>query len=172
MLKVIKGRVWKFGDDVNTDVIYPGKYLSITDPPETAQHAFELVHPRFLKQGKPGDVIIAGKYFGCGSSREQAALCLKYFGIAAIVAESFARIYFRNAINLGLPIVIAAGVSRHVEEGDEVEIDFLAGKVVNLRNKDVVQASPLPPFLLEILESGGLIPHLKKQLIRQTQDGH
>lgn len=164
MQKVIRGQVWKFGDDINTDVIYPGKYLAITDPPETAKHAFELVYPDFAKKAKAGDIIVAGKYFGCGSSREQAALCLKYFGIGAIVAESFARIYFRNAINLGLPIVIAPGVSRRVEQGDEVEIDFVEGVVKNQRTGDAIRVNPLPPFIFGILEKGGLIPYLKNKI--------
>lgn len=164
MDKIIKGKVWKFGDNINTDIIYPGKYLSITDPLETARHCFELVYPEFKKEARPGDIIVAGKFFGCGSSREQAALCIKYFGIAAIVAESFARIYYRNAINLGLPIVIGQGVSKKINQGDVLEIDFGKGIIKDEQNGQIIKADPLPAFILEILESGGLIPHLRKKI--------
>ncbi len=168
MNEVITGKVWKFGDNINTDVIYPGKYLSITDPPETAKHAFEIVYPDFLKNAKPGDIIVAGRYFGCGSSREQAALCLKYFGIAAIVADSFARIYYRNAINLGLPIVIAPQISSKVREGEVLEINFTRGIIKNINSNEIIKANPLPPFILEILKSGGLIPQLKDKLTAKS----
>jgi 3-isopropylmalate/(R)-2-methylmalate dehydratase small subunit len=124
---IIQGKVWKFGDNVNTDVIYPGKYLAIFEPTEMAQHCFELVYPDFAKQVKPGDIVVAGRYFGCGSSREQAAACLKFAGISCVVAESFARIYYRNAINLGLPIVICPGISKKVEPNQELTVNFEEG---------------------------------------------
>ena len=124
MNSILCGRVWKFPDDVNTDVIYPGRYMSILDPAETAKHAFETVYPNFLKEAKAGDIIVAGKYFGCGSSREQAATALRYFGIACIVADSFARIYYRNAINLGMPVLICPGVSAVFEEGHQAQVDL------------------------------------------------
>jgi len=167
-MDVIRGRVWKFGDDINTDVIYPGKYLPLTDPAEMALHAFEGLRPDFVKEVKPGDVIIAGKYFGCGSSREQAATCLKALGLGAVVAESFARIFYRNAINQGLPILICPGVSKQVEEGQKLEIDLRSGTVKNIRTGATLQAQPLPDFVLEILEAGGLIPWLKRRLQSQT----
>jgi 3-isopropylmalate/(R)-2-methylmalate dehydratase small subunit len=160
----IRGRVWKFGDDVNTDVIYPGKYLPLTDPVEMAQHAFEGVRPEFAKEVKPGDVIVAGKYFGCGSSREQAATCLKALNLGAVVAESFARIFYRNAINQGLPILICPGISEQVEEGEELEVDLRTGVIKNTTTGATLQAQPLPEFVLEILEAGGLIPWLKRRL--------
>ncbi|UCF70407.1 MAG: 3-isopropylmalate dehydratase small subunit [candidate division WOR-3 bacterium] len=164
-METIKGRVYKFGNDINTDVIYPGKYLSITtDREEMAKHCFEAVYPEFLKDGQPGDIIVAGKNFGCGSSREQAATCLIYFGIRAIVAESFARIFYRNAINLGLPVAVAPGVWGMFEHGDVIEIDLENGQVKNERTGVTAECPKLPDFVLGILGDGGLIAHLKKQL--------
>jgi 3-isopropylmalate/(R)-2-methylmalate dehydratase small subunit len=160
--RVVHGRVWKFGDDVNTDVIYPGRYLPLTDPAEMALHAFEGGQPDFVKEVKPGDVIVAGKYFGCGSSREQAATCLKALGLGAVIAETFARIFYRNAINQGLPILICPGISKQVEEGQELEVDLHSGVLKNLTTGARFQAEPLPDFVLEILEAGGLGPWLKR----------
>ena len=160
---MIKGKVWKFGDNVNTDIIYPGKYLAITEPEEMPKHAFEFVYPDFVKKFKKGDIIVAGKYFGCGSSREQAATCLKELGVSCIIAESFARIYYRNAINQGLPILVCQGVSKKVKEGDKLEINLSHGIIKNLVTKETIKATPLPPFILDILTSGGLIPHLRKR---------
>ncbi len=168
MDRIISGRVWKFGNSINTDIIYPGKYLNITDPVETAKHIFEAVYPDFLKKARPGDIIVAGKYFGCGSSREQAALALKYFGISAVVAESFARIYYRNAINLGLPIVKVDEISTKVKQDEELKIDFFEGIIINLTSGEEIKFQPLPLFILEILKSGGLMPYLKKKLRTET----
>jgi len=158
-----KGKVWKYGDDVNTDVIFPGKYTyQPMEPAEMAEHAMEDLDPTFAKNVKPGDIIVAGKNFGCGSSREQAATCLKAAGVAAIVAPSFSRIFFRNAINSGLPVIELATGTETIAMGDEVEIDFEAGV---LRHKDAEYRFPaLPPEVLAILEDGGLIPHVKKVL--------
>ncbi|MBN1858399.1 3-isopropylmalate dehydratase small subunit [Candidatus Bipolaricaulota bacterium] len=158
-----KGRVWKYGDDVNTDVIFPGKYTyQPMEPAEMAEHALEDLDPGFAGSVKPGDIIVAGKNFGCGSSREQAATCLKAAGVAAIVAPSFSRIFFRNAINSGLPVIELAQGTDKIETGDEVEINFEAG---TLRHKDSEYRFPaLPPEVLAILEDGGLIPHVKKVL--------
>jgi 3-isopropylmalate/(R)-2-methylmalate dehydratase small subunit len=161
----IKGNVYKFKDNINTDVIYPGKYLSITtDREEMARHCFEAVYPEFLKNAHPGDIIVAGKNFGCGSSREQAATCLKYFGISAIVAESCARIFYRNAINLGLPVIIAPGITKRVQHNEDIEIDLEAGIIKNVKTNEEIVATPLPAFILEIIRDGGLIPHLRKKL--------
>lgn len=158
----ITGRVWKYGDDVNTDVIFPGKYTySITDPKEMAPHALEDLDPGFATAVRPGDIIVAGKNWGCGSSREQAVICLKEAGVAAIVARSFARIYFRNAINQALPIVTCDAVDG-VENGAEITIDFTAGVVTTPHG--VFTFPPLPPEVLAIIEDGGLIPHVRKQL--------
>ncbi|OQA20426.1 MAG: 2,3-dimethylmalate dehydratase small subunit [Chloroflexi bacterium ADurb.Bin360] len=158
----ITGRVWKYGDDVNTDVIFPGKYTySISDPKEMALHALEDLDPGFVAAVRPGDIIVAGKNWGCGSSREQAVVCLKEAGVGAIVARSFARIYFRNAINQALPIVTCDAVDG-AENGDEITIDFAAGTVTTPCG--TFTFPPLPAEVLEIIEDGGLIPHVRKQL--------
>lgn len=166
---MIKGSVHKFGDNINTDVIYPGKYLSITtDRKEMAKHCFETVYPDFLRTAKPGDIIVAGKNFGCGSSREQAVTCLKYFGISLIIAESYARIFFRNAINLGLPVLIASGITKKINHNDTLEIDFKNGIIKNMRTKESIIAAKIPPFILGVFNDGGLIPHLKKKLNKRS----
>jgi 3-isopropylmalate/(R)-2-methylmalate dehydratase small subunit len=162
---LIAGKVYKFGDNINTDVIYPGKYLSITaDRNEMAKHCFEAVYPEFMQKAKPGDIIVAGKNFGSGSSREQAATCLKYFGISAVVAETFARIFYRNAINLGLPVIIAPGISKKIRHHDDIEINLENGIIKKMRSGEVIEAKKLPDFILEIILHGGLIPYLKKKL--------
>jgi 3-isopropylmalate/(R)-2-methylmalate dehydratase small subunit len=160
--KVHTGRVWKYGDDINTDVIYPGKYTYTELPPEEmAKHALEDLDPQFATSVQPGDIIVAGKNFGCGSSREQAVTCLKHAGVGALIAKSFARIYFRNAINQGLPIVQCAAVE-DVESGEEVTVDFSAGKVKTPRGE--YSFPPLSTFVMGILEDGGLIPHVRSKL--------
>jgi 3-isopropylmalate/(R)-2-methylmalate dehydratase small subunit len=158
----IVGRVWKYGDDVNTDVIFPGKYTySISDPKAMAEHALEDLDPDFVNEVQPGDIIVAGKNWGCGSSREQAVICLKEAGVAAIVARSFARIYFRNSINHALPIVMCDAVEG-VESGQEITIDFTEGTVTT--PSGTYTFPPLSPEVMEILEAGGLIPYVRKQL--------
>jgi 3-isopropylmalate/(R)-2-methylmalate dehydratase small subunit len=157
----ITGRVWKYSDDVNTDVIFPGKYTySISDPKEMAQHALEDLDPNFVRNVQPGDIIVAGKNWGCGSSREQAVTCLKEIGVGAIVARSFARIYFRNCINQALPIVTCDAVDV-VQAGQEISIDFEAGTVTTPGG--TYTFPPLAPEVMEILEAGGLIPYVRKQ---------
>jgi len=161
------GKVWKYGDDVNTDVIFPGKYTyQPMEPSEMAEHAMEDLDPEFAKNVKPGDVIVAGKNFGCGSSREQAATCLKAAGVAAVVAPSFSRIFFRNAINGGLPAIELSHGTDAMETGDEIGIDFEAGSVEHEGKS--YSFPPLPPEVLAILEDGGLIPHVKKVLSART----
>ena len=158
----MKGRVFKYGDDVNTDVIFPGKYTyTITDPEEMAQHALEDLDPDFVKKVKEGDIIVAGKYFGCGSSREQAVTCLKEAGISCVVAQSFARIYYRNCINSGLPPLILEDTSE-INGGDELEVNVETGKIHNITTGKTYTVKPLPPFVMEIITDGGLIPHLRK----------
>jgi 3-isopropylmalate/(R)-2-methylmalate dehydratase small subunit len=158
----ITGRVWKYGDDVNTDVIFPGKYTySITDRKEMARHALEDLDAAFVANVRSGDIIVAGKNWGCGSSREQAVTCLKEAGVGAIVARSFARIYFRNCINEALPIVTCNAVDG-VESGEEVTIDFAAGTVTTPQGEYAFP--PLPPEVMAILNAGGLIPHVRQQL--------
>jgi len=160
--KTHTGRVWRYGDDINTDVIYPGKYTySDLTPEEMAAHALEDLDPEFASKVLPGDIIVAGRNFGCGSSREQAVTCLKYAGVGAVIAKSFARIYFRNAINQGLPIAQCAAVEG-VNPGEEVTIDFSSGKVTTPRAE--YSFPPLSSFVVGILEDGGLIPHVRKKL--------
>ena len=168
MNKQITGRVWLFGNDVNTDVIFPGKYTySISDPMEMAKHAMEDADPEFAAKVQPGDIVVAGKNFGCGSSREQAATCLKAAGVAAVVAGSFARIYFRNAINLGLPIVQCPEVVAHVKAGDALSVDFARG-VIEHEGK-AYSFPPLPESVMEILEKGGLVEYVKGQLAKRGE---
>ena len=160
-----KGKVWKYGDNVNTDVIFAGKYTySIMSPEEMAKHALEDLDPQFARNVKPGDIIVAGKNFGCGSSREQAAACLKYAGVQAVVAKSFARIYYRNAINLGLPVLQSPEAADALQTGDEVEVDFAAGKIRSGGRE--YGFPPYPPAVLGIIEAGGLIEYTKKKLGR------
>jgi 3-isopropylmalate dehydratase small subunit len=159
----ITGRVWKLGDNVDTDVIYPGKYLPIIDAPEMAKHALEGYDPEFPEKIKAGDIIVAGSNFGCGSSREQAATCLKHAGIACVVAKSFSRIFFRNAINQGLALVQSKEAPDHIQDGETITIDFTAGEIVTSKHEKF-SFPPLPDFLMGILNDGGLIPHVKKSL--------
>lgn len=160
----IEGRVWKYGDNVNTDVILPGKYLVITDPVELGRHAMEGVDRGFSRRVRPGDVIVAGKNFGCGSSREHAPLALKAAGVGAVVAESLARIFYRNAINLGLPALECRGVSEFFQEGDPIAVDVLRGEVRNPSTGRSLRATPLPGFIVSILRAGGLIPYLREHI--------
>ncbi len=158
-----KGRIWKYGDNVNTDVIFPGKYTySILEPEEMARHALEDLDPGFAQKVKPGDVIVAGRNFGCGSSREQAATCLKYAGVQAVVAKSFARIFFRNAINQGLPVLQSEEAVDSIEDGGEIEIDFDRGSIKTARGDFSFPA--FSESVMGILEAGGLILYTKKKL--------
>ncbi|MFQ5905431.1 MAG: 3-isopropylmalate dehydratase small subunit [bacterium] len=157
------GRVWKYGDDVNTDVIFPGKYTyTVTEPEEMAQHALEDLDPEFARNVQKGDVIVAGKNFGCGSSREQAASCLKYAGVEAIIGESFARIFYRNAINFGLPAIVCPEAARTLEANVSVEVDLVSGQI--RAEGRVFKFIPFPEFIMEIIEDGGLLAHIKKEL--------
>ncbi|MGP3668093.1 MAG: 3-isopropylmalate dehydratase small subunit [Candidatus Bathyarchaeota archaeon] len=157
-----KGKAWKFGDDVNTDVIIPGKYKFKTlDMKELAKHAMEGIDPSFSKKVNVGDIIVAGKNFGCGSSREQAPRVLKELGISTIIAESFARIFFRNAINIGLPLIECKDASREIVEGDVVEVNLEEGLIVNHKTGKSYKFKPIPKPLLAILNSGGLINYFK-----------
>jgi 3-isopropylmalate/(R)-2-methylmalate dehydratase small subunit len=161
---LVSGKAVKFGDNVDTDVIIPGKYLVFIDPKELAQHAMEGLDLAFTRKAKDGVIIVAGKNFGCGSSREQAPLALKYAGVKCVLAESFARIFYRNAINIGLPVVECKGVSGRVEEGDALTVDLENGTVENQSKGITLHATQLPPFILEILSDGGLIENLRKKM--------
>ncbi len=155
------GRVWKFGDDIDTDVIIQGKYLVINEPEELARHVFENVRPEFAKEVKKGDFVVAGENFGCGSSREHAPLALKATGVSAVIAKSFARIFFRNAINIGLRVLECKDADR-IEEGDEIEVDYSKGIIINKTKGEEYEIKPLPEFLEQIIECGGLVEFGKK----------
>lgn len=160
----ILGKTVKFGDNIDTDVILPAKYLVHVDPNELANHTMEGIDPTFAVKAKTGVILVAGRNFGCGSSREQATLALKYAGVKGVVAESFARIFYRNAINIGLPAVECPGISANVEDGDELALNLENGIIEN-RSKDItLTAIKLPTFILEILSDGGLIENLKKRV--------
>lgn len=158
---MIEGTVFKYGDDINTDVIYPGKYVyTIMDPEEMAEHAMEDLDPEFLEKVQEGDIIVAGKNFGCGSSRDQAVKCLKHAGIAAIIAKSFARIYYRNCLNNGILPIICEEASEKIEEGEIVRIDLSKGKVFT--EDAEFHFVPFSEFIMEIVDSGGLLEYTKK----------
>lgn len=154
----------KYGDSVNTDVILPGQYLNISDPASLALHAMEGIDPSFRDRVRPGDVLVAGKNFGCGSSREHAPLALKASGIGVVLAASFARIFFRNAINIGLPLLECEAAVLATADGDTLDVDLARGEIVNRSKGMVFTAAPLPPFIREMMAAGGLIPHIRKTL--------
>jgi 3-isopropylmalate/(R)-2-methylmalate dehydratase small subunit len=157
----LRGKVIKYGEDVNTDVIIPSKYLAYMDPNDLAKHAMDGIDSSFLEKVKERKIIVAGKNFGCGSSREQAPVALKYSGVEGIVAESFARIFYRNAVNVGLPVLECAGVAKNVDDGDEVEVDMGGGVVRNITKGKVLHGNPTPEFLLRIMEKG-LVQYVKE----------
>lgn len=159
----LPANVWKFGDDIDTDAIIPGKYLTINKPEELAKHAFEGVRPEFARGVKEGDIIVAGFNFGCGSSREHAPMSLKGAKVKCIIAKSFARIFFRNAINIGLPLLECPDTDK-IEEGNRIEVDFESGIITNTTKNESYQATPLPDFVRGIVEAGGLIGYAKKMV--------
>jgi len=162
-VKTIEGKAWKYGDDINTDVIFPGKYTyTVTDPKEMASHAMEDLDPEFASRVQPGDVIVAGKNFGCGSSREQAAFCLTGNQVGAVVAASFSRIFFRNAINAGLPTIELPDVVGQIEAGDKLTIDLSNGLLICKAGEFKFPA--LPPEVIGIVEAGGLVAYTRKRL--------
>jgi len=161
---LIEGKVWVFGENIDTDVILPGRYLVVTDPVELGKHAMEGLDPSFPKRVAKGDIVVAGRYFGCGSSREQAPVALKYSGVAAVVAESYARIFYRNALNIGLPVLEIENTKRIAKGGERIRIDVETGEIRNLKTGEVFRAKPIPDFMLEIIREGGLIGKIKKQV--------
>ena len=158
----LKGNVWRYGDDVNTDYIIPGRYMELTDPAEMAEKVFEEHDPSFRKGVKPGDIVVGRTNFGCGSSREHAPIALAGNGVSVVLAESFARIFYRNAINIGLPALECPGIHNAVEKGDLIEVDVTEGVVKNLANGRELRFNPLPGFMVEVLNAGGLAPYLNK----------
>ena len=162
-MNIIKGRVWKYGDNINTDIIFPGKHTyTISDPKEIATHALEDLDTRFAGEVKPNDVIVAGKNWGCGSSREQAVTCIKESGLGAIIAKSFGRIYYRNCLNAALPALTCAEVVDMVEDGEVIEVDLASGEIRCAAG--TFQFPPLPEHVMGIFEAGGLVPNTRKRL--------
>jgi len=159
----LKGRIWKFGSDVDTDAIIPARYLNQSDPKVLAKHAMEDERPEFTHKVKKGDILVAGKNFGCGSSREHAPLALKAAGISCVIAKSFARIFYRNGLNLGLPLLESSEASEVIEEGDRVRVNFATGEIFDLTQKKKFFAKPIPTFMQELIRDGGLIRHLRKK---------
>ncbi|MDD1756919.1 MAG: 3-isopropylmalate dehydratase small subunit [Methanomassiliicoccales archaeon] len=160
---MIKGRAWVFGDHINTDLIIPGRYLDDYSSKNLAAHVMEDADPEFPRKVAKGDIVVAGRNFGCGSSREQAPLALKHAGVSAVVAGSFARIFYRNAINVGLPVITCANAASRITPGEEIGID-LHGGWIQLPSGERLSFSPLPDFLIRILDEGGLVPYTRKRL--------
>lgn len=151
------GTVFKYGDNVDTDVIIPARYLNSSDPKELATHCMEDIDTSFVKRVKAGDIIVGGKNFGCGSSREHAPLAIKTSGISCVIAATFARIFYRNSINIGLPIIECPEASEKIKDGDEVEVDFGTGKIFDKTTGESFQGAAFPPFLQNIISNGGLL---------------
>lgn len=161
---MIRGSAIKYGDNIDTDVIIPGRYLASSDSAHLAQHCMEDLDSDFLKKRKPGDIIVAGNNFGCGSSREVAAVAIKSAKISCVVAASFARIFYRNAINIALPICESPEASKRIKEGDLIEVDSAAGKIHNLTRSETYSAAPFPAVMQQIIAEGGIIGFVKKRL--------
>ena len=165
----LSGKVHKYGADVNTDVIIPARYLNVYDPAELAQHCMEDLDPEFLKKVKPGDIIVAGTNFGCGSSREHAPLAIKAAGISCVIAKSFARIFYRNAMNIGLPILECEEAADKTETGDTLEVELSAGEIRNITRGLTFKAKPYPDFMLELIKAGGLIEYTKRKIAAHSR---
>ncbi len=161
---MLKGKVHKYGADVNTDVIIPARYLSLSEPAELAEHCMEDIDPEFVSRVKRGDIMVATTNFGCGSSREHAPLAIKASGISCIIAKSSARIFFRNAINIGLPLLECDEAVEKIEAGDLVEVELSGGRIKNLNSGLVFTTKPYPDFMAELISAGGLIEHTKKRM--------
>lgn len=161
---LIRGKVWKFGNDIDTDAIIPARYLNTSDPQELAKHVMEDSDRDFPNKVKSGDIIVAGKNFGCGSSREHAPIAIKAAGINAVIAKSFARIFYRNAFNIGLPIFESVEASEKIKEGNEIEIDANRGLIKNLTLNEEYKANPIPPFMQELIAAGGLVQWTRRKL--------
>ena len=158
-----KGKVFKYGDNVDTDVIIPARYLNITDGFELAKHCMEDIDKEFIKNVQKGDIMVAQKNFGCGSSREHAPLVIKCAGVSCVIAETFARIFYRNAINIGLPIIECAEASKAIQDGDEVEIDFDSGMIHNITKDETYKGQAFPPFMQKIISAGGLVNYINAE---------
>jgi 3-isopropylmalate/(R)-2-methylmalate dehydratase small subunit len=158
----IEGRIWKFGSDIDTDAIIPARYLNQSDPKELAKHVMEEERPDFLRAVKKGDILLADKNFGCGSSREHAPLALKAAGVSCIIAKTFGRIFYRNGLNLGLPLLESPEASEGIKDGDRVRVNLSSGEILDLTQNKKFRANPIPTFMQDLLRDGGLISHLRK----------
>lgn len=161
----VTGTVFRYGDNVDTDVIIPARYLNTSDAKELAAHCMEDIDAEFINKVKPGDIIVGGKNFGCGSSREHAPIAIKAAGISCVIASTFARIFYRNAINIGLPILGCDEASQKIADGDEIEVDFATGVIVNKTKNETYQAVAFPPFVQNIIDNDGLIGAIKKKAL-------
>lgn len=164
----VRGKVWQFGDNVDTDAIIPARYLNTSDPRELAQHCMEDADASFAKEVQPGAIIVAGTNFGSGSSREHAPLAIKAVGVSCVIAAGFARIFYRNAFNIGLPILESPEAAQGSEQGDELEVDLDTGEIRNLTRGQTFWAHPIPPFMQELIRDGGLIRHLSRRIKQQA----
>jgi 3-isopropylmalate/(R)-2-methylmalate dehydratase small subunit len=162
----LEGRIWKFGSDVDTDAIIPARYLNQSDPKALAKHVMEDERPGFSQKVKKGDILLAERNFGCGSSREHAPLALRAAGISCIIAKSFARIFYRNGLNLGLPLLESSEASGAIREGDRVRVNLSTAEIFDVTQKRKFFAKPIPPFMEELLKDGGLIRHLRKRTLK------
>jgi 3-isopropylmalate/(R)-2-methylmalate dehydratase small subunit len=160
----ITGNVWKYGDNVDTDAIIPARYLNVSSAEDLARHCMEDLDTAFATSVRPGDIIVAGENFGCGSSREHAPLAIKGAGIGCVVARSYARIFYRNAINIGLPILECPEAVEGTSVGDRLTIDLIAGTIANVRTGESYHTAPFPPFIMRIIEAGGLVPYTRRRL--------
>ncbi len=160
---ILSGRAFKYGDDINTDLIIPARYLNTSDPMELAKHCMEDEDPDFPKKVKPGDFIVAGKNFGCGSSREHAPIAIKAAGVSAVIAKSFARIFYRNAFNMGL-LILECKEADEIRTGDELYVDTDKGEIINKTQEKSYKIMPVPPFMVELLNAGGLIEYMKRRV--------
>ena len=158
-----EGRVFKFGSNVDTDVIIPARYLNVPDPAELAKHCMEDIDKEFVNKVSEGDIIVADKNFGCGSSREHAPIATKAAGVSCVIAETFARIFYRNAINIGLPIIECPEAAKNIEEGNEIEVDFDSGKIYNKTKNEEYQGQAFPEFMQKIISNGGLINYINNK---------
>jgi 3-isopropylmalate dehydratase small subunit len=162
-MTALRGKAWTFGRDVDTDLIIPARYLNMKSAQELAQHVMEDADPTFPGKVKPGDIVVAKENFGCGSSREHAPLALKGAGVSVVIAKSFARIFYRNSLNTGLPILVAPEAVDGISEGDELSVDLATGEIKNITTGKDYKAQPLPPFMQELVEAGGLLPYLRRR---------
>ena len=160
----LRGKVWKYGANVDTDAIIPARYLNVSEPPRLAQHCMEDLDAAFVGKVSKGDIIVAAANFGCGSSREHAPIAIKAIGVSCVIAESFARIFYRNAINIGLPILVSAEAVQGTRQGDELEVDLTSGEIRDLTTGAVFHSAPYPEFMMQIIEAGGLVAKTRADL--------